>query len=154
MTPRWLNSKESLYDLRYFWKSEIDSAPINTNYLQNCCKMLIRILEGFDSWERKNCNRSRDTASWNKSLYISQAMVWTDRVSPYNRPGCVGVKLKRVGIDDEGQQQPVLRIRIPRIRIIFLDPDPYQKLGRIRIKLYGSGTNTIENRKKLVFNLI
>ena len=40
---------------------------------------------------------------------------------------------------------PVLRIRIRGLRIISLDTDPYQKMAgsgiRIRIKLYGSGSN-------------
>jgi hypothetical protein len=35
-------------------------------------------------------------------MFVVQELVWTDRVSPFNRPGCVGIQLKRVGIDDEG----------------------------------------------------
>ena len=35
-------------------------------------------------------------------LYIVQDIVWSGRVQPYNRPGCIGVQLYRVGTDDEG----------------------------------------------------
>ena len=29
-------------------------------------------------------------------------VVWSHRLSPYNRPGCVGIRLERAGREDEG----------------------------------------------------
>ena len=34
--------------------------------------------------------------------FLIQDIVWSSRVSPYNRPGCVGIKILCAGIDDEG----------------------------------------------------
>ena len=28
--------------------------------------------------------------------------MWSERVQVYNKPGCIGVQLTRVGVDDEG----------------------------------------------------
>ena len=35
-------------------------------------------------------------------LRILQAVVWTDRVTPYLRPGCVGLRIARANWQDEG----------------------------------------------------
>ena len=32
-----------------------------------------------------------------------QDLVWSNRVEPYNRPGCIGIKVLRAGTDDEGR---------------------------------------------------
>ena len=35
-------------------------------------------------------------------LSILQEVVWTDRVTPYLRPGCVGLRIARANWQDEG----------------------------------------------------
>ena len=37
------------------------------------------------------------------NTFLLQDIVWSSRVSPYNRPGCIGIKIMRAGTDDEGQ---------------------------------------------------
>ena len=48
--------------------------------------------------------------SSNVNLYIvGQELVFSNRVSPYNRPGCIGIKIIRAGTDDEGHYQCYVR---------------------------------------------
>jgi hypothetical protein len=48
---------------------------------------------------------------------VVQELEWRDRVSPYNRPGCVGIHLKRVGIDDEGQNVSLTQTHLCQAQI-------------------------------------
>ena len=37
--------------------------------------------------------------SW---TFNGQPLLWSNRLKPYNKPGCVGITIKNVGYEDEG----------------------------------------------------
>ena len=91
-------------------------------------------------WFKKfNKENFKDCASYSSGIKILIFCSWPPKPTIY-------IYLSTV---------PVLRIRIRRICIITLDPDPYKKLAvseiRIRIKWHGSGPN--KNHWKLRINL-
>jgi len=46
------------------------------------------------------CGQAPFSLSWTLN---GQDLVWSNRVEPYNRPGCIGIKVLRAGTDDEGR---------------------------------------------------